>query len=358
MFSPDANKNRAAAKEALQALNGGDLKELCSMFELSAGISRSDRISRLLGLGEKSYTRLVRLSRLVLFGYCAEDYVSVRVLKDILSVLGLNASGSKHEMFMGAVTRDKSPAPSMLAIMDTPGIRKTYKCILGKPPIESESGLRDEMLQWLDFKPYMKEVEAAKPITYAGISLPPMLQQTEEPVTNPSPRLNGNSPDASHPESTHYDVAISYASEDETAAKLIFEAMQEAGLKVFFAPYEQAQLWGKKLSDYFKETYGGNTSYVLVLVSKHYALKDFPNFEFTVARDEALKRKEVFILPVRLDNTPMIGLHQDISYIEYSKVGAKGIAQLMRQKVSPKTPTTPRLESLKLHWPSFSKENR
>jgi len=358
MVSLDVNKNRVAAKDALQALKGGDLKELCSMFELPAGISRSDRISRLLALGEKSYDRLVRLSRLVSFGYCAEDYVSAREMKDILSDSGLYASGSKHEMFMDAVTRDRSPAAPMLAAMDITGIRKTYKCILGKPPIESESGLRDEILQWLDFKPYVKAVEAALPKTYPGRELASTLLQTDQPILVPPIPLIDGSPDTRYPTSTQYDVAISYASEDEKTAQEITEAMKEAGLRVFFAPYELAHLWGKKLSDAFKETYGGKASYVLVLISKHYALKDFTNFEFTIARDEARRRKEEFILPVRLDITPIIGLHSDVGYIDYSKGGAGEVARLIKQKVSARTPMIPRLSPTKSIWPAFSKENR
>ena len=357
VVSLEVNKNRAAAKDALHVLKGDDLKRLCRMFELPAGTSRSGRISRLLGLGEESYTRLVKLSRLVSFGYCAQNYVSVREMKDILSDFGLSASGTKHEMFMSAVTRDKSPAPPILAIMDVTGIRKTYKWLLGKPPIESESELVNEILRWLDFKPYVEAVEAALPKTYPGLHLPPTLLQTDQPIFKPI-TLSLGSPDSSYPASTQYDVAISYASEDETTAKEIAEAMKETGLKVFFAPYEQAQLWGKKLSDVFGETYGGKASYVLVLVSKHYAQKDFTNFEFIIARDEARRRKDEFILPVRLDNTPIVGLHSDVGYIEYNKVGAKEVARLMKQKVSAKTPIIPRLKTPTLQWPSLSKENR
>jgi hypothetical protein len=358
MVSLDVNKNRAAAKDALQALKGGDLKELCGMFELSAGISRSDRISRLLALGEKSYTRLVRLSRLVSFGYCAENYVSAREMKDILTDSGLYASGSKHEMFMDAVTRDRSPAAPTLATMDITGIRKTYKCILGKPPIESESGLRDEILQWLDFKPFLKAVEAALPKTYPGRELPTALLQIDQPIIVPPIPLSDGAPDIRNSTSTQYDVAISYASEDEKTAEEIAEAMKEAGLRVFFAPYARAQLWGEKLGDYFKKTYGSDASYVLLLVSKHYFSKDFPNYEFTIALGEARRRKEVFILPVRLDSTPIIGLLSDIHYIEYSKEGPDEIARFVKQKVSAKTPIIPQLTPRKLQWPSLSKENR
>jgi hypothetical protein len=276
-------------------------------------------------------------------------------MKDNLSSQGLSVSGTKHEMFIDAVTRDISPAPPMLDAMDITGIRKTYKCLFGKPPIKSESGLRNDMLAWLDFT---MPTEVAAPSTYPGIYVPPTLFHTQDSLIAPLILpLSGDSTDASRRSSTKHDVAISYASEDEANAKAIAEAMKEAGLRVFFAPYEQAQLWGKKLSDAFKEDYASRAMFVLVLVSQHYALKDFTNFEFTIARDEARKRKEEFILPVRLDQTPIVGLHSDVGYIDYGKVGAKEVARLMKQKVTARTPIIPTLRSTKLHWPDLTKKD-
>lgn len=339
-------------------LTGDDLKALCGMFELPVGISRSGRIARLLDMGRNSYPRLVQLSRLISLGNCVEDHVSARTIKDVLSItFGLSSSGSKHEMLINAVTSDKFPAAQMLAVIDAGGIRKIYKQLLGKHPIEPEPELKKEVLRWLDFKAYVEPVEAASPKTYPGLYLPPIPLHVDEPISKPSASLSLDSPDTAHEASTQYDVAISYAGEDETAAKEIAEAMKDTGLKVFFAPYEQAHLWGKKLSDAFKEAYGSKARYVLVLISKHYALKDFTNFEFTIARDEARKRREEFILPVRLDQTPIIGLHSDVGYIDYGKVGAKEVARLMKEKVTARTPIIPILSHTKLLWPSLTKKN-
>jgi hypothetical protein len=352
------DRNLLEANDALDELKGGDLSELCRMFELSVGGSLVERITRLLAMGERSYTRLIRVSRQVYFGYCAEDHVSTREMKIVAQELGVPASGSKHEMFMNAVIKDKSPVPKMLAIMDIADVRKVYKCLFDRHPIDSESVLKEEIQRWLNFEPYKEEIEMAKPTTYAGASLPTIVRQTDESFLEASSSANAGSSVPSPLVLVRNDVAISYAGEDETVAHEIAEAMKGVGLRVFFAPFEQANLWGKKLSDAFRESFGSKATYVLVLVSKHYALKDFTNFEFTIARDEARKRKEEFILPVRLDNTPIIGLHSDVAYIEYSKVGAKEVARLVRQKMLARSPIIPRLKPTRIQWPSLVRDKR
>jgi len=358
VVSLKVDRNMIEAKNALCVLRGNDLSELCRMFELPVGGSRDERISRLLKMGEKGYTRLVRVARQVSFGYCAEDYVSAREMRVIVLGLRLSASGNKHEMFMNAVINDKSPIPNMLATMDIKGVRKTYKRLLGRPPIDSESVLKEEISRWLNFEPYREPVEAARPKTYPGPFLPPMVRQTEEPLSEPSNQRSVTPSDDSQPVPTAYDVAISYAGEDETIAKEIAEAMKGVGLRVFFAPFEQANLWGKKLSDAFREAFGAKAIFVLVLVSKHYPRKDFTNFEFTIARDEARKRKEEFILPVRLDNTQIIGLHPDIHYVDYEKHQAKGVAKLMAQKMSDKTQGVHESKPWKFDWRALTKSGR
>lgn len=314
---------RKVAIDSLKSLRGRDLSVLCEIFVLPTSGSNRNKISRLLELGKASDERLVRLARLVRFGYCAEDFLTSRNMDEILISLGLRTRGSKHEMFMGAVMNDKSPASAMMASMEVRGVRNTYKCIFDKSPIDDSSRLVREIDSWLDYRspdrlPAPPRTRAGPPLSQSSEMLPapPVIEPPLEDVT-----LRG------------YDVAISYAGEDEIVARELAEKMAIVGVKTFFAPYHKAQLWGKSLSDVLKTTYGEKATYVLVLVSKHYAVKDFTNFEFTIARDEARKRKEEFILPVRLDVTPLIGLHPDVYYLDYHGMGAERIAQLVREKL-------------------------
>lgn len=130
-----------------------------------------------------------------------------------------------------------------------------------------------------------------------------------------------------------YDVAISYANEDREVAEQIAIKSQKKGISVFFDKFYKSDLWGKSLSKWFKKTYAKSSRFVLVLVSQYYPVKDWANFEFDIAREEEKKRKEEFILPVRLDNTIILGLPRDKAYLDFNKEGLNGIVNYLFQKV-------------------------
>ncbi len=312
-------EGRTDVINALEGLSGGDLGVLCEIFVLPKSGSNSDKTSRILEIGGASDERIVRFARLVRFEHCAEDHVTSRHMDEIQHSAGLRGSGSKHDIFMEILLNDVSPASAMMAKMDARGIRSTYKCIFDKVPIAGVKVLISEINSWLAYKSPGKEREQS--LTRVGFdsgtSSAPAV--TEEPAKYSSP--------------TRYDVAISYAGEDEVIARELAEALGRVDIVTFYAPYHKARLWGRSLNDELKTTYGKKATYVLVLVSRHYAVKDFTNFEFTIARDEARMRKEEFILPVRLDDTPLIGLHPDVFYLDYRQMGVEQIAQLIRDKM-------------------------
>ena len=72
---------------------------------------------------------------------------------------------------------------------------------------------------------------------------------------------------------------------------------------------------GKKLTHFFQDVYGPKARFVIVLISKYYPIKDWTDFEFSIARGEAKKRKEEFILPVRLDDTNfLVVFHHQLKF--------------------------------------------
>ncbi|MHA2474771.1 MAG: TIR domain-containing protein [Promethearchaeota archaeon] len=131
-----------------------------------------------------------------------------------------------------------------------------------------------------------------------------------------------------------WDVAISFAGEDRQIAEKLANKFRSHGIKVFYDEFYKSKLWGKNLSNYFRKVYGPKSRYVIPLVSKHFPVKDWTNFEFSIARDEAKARKSEFILPIRLDNTKIFGLQDDIAYIDYSKEGIDGIVEIFVSKLS------------------------
>ena len=130
-----------------------------------------------------------------------------------------------------------------------------------------------------------------------------------------------------------HDVAISYTSEDGEIAEQIAQALRKKGVAVFYDKFYKEDLWGKNLSAWFKKKYGKSSRFVLVLISHHYPIKDWTNFEFSIARAEEKKRKVEFILPVRLDNTNIPGLPSDKAYLDFKKEGLNEVVNCLVQKV-------------------------
>lgn len=132
---------------------------------------------------------------------------------------------------------------------------------------------------------------------------------------------------------TKYDIALSFAGEDRHIVEPIAEDLKKHSISVFYDEFEKGNLWGKDLSDYFKSTYAENTRYVIPFISEHYPNKDWTNFEFSVAHGEAKKRDCEFTLPVRIDDTLVVGLPSTVGFLDYRTEGKDGIVKAILSKL-------------------------
>jgi hypothetical protein len=82
-----------------------------------------------------------------------------------------------------------------------------------------------------------------------------------------------------------WDLAISYASEDEKLAAAIHKGLKSR-FRVFFAADEEAYLWGEQLSDALPKLYGERSRFVLVISSSAYLAKYWPRVEFQAAKQK------------------------------------------------------------------------
>lgn len=131
-----------------------------------------------------------------------------------------------------------------------------------------------------------------------------------------------------------FDIAISFASEDRKIAEELAKRLKVRGVRVFYDRFFKGTLWGKDLTKYFQEAYGPKTKYVVLLLSKHYPVKKWTGFEFSIMREEAERRKTEFILPVKLDGTEMKGVKKDVAYLDYREEGIVGIVNCLMEKIS------------------------
>ena len=158
-------------------------------------------------------------------------------------------------------------------------------------------------------------------LKYMHNSFETMLINVPISITNPIKIFN-------------HDIALSFAGEDRSIAVKIARSLKSKGIDVFFDKFYQSDLWGKNLSDYFKEEYGKKARYVVPLISKNYVVRDWANFEFSIARDEAKSRKSEFILPLMLDDTKVFGLPPTIGFIDLRREGISTAVKLLIEKLS------------------------
>lgn len=130
-----------------------------------------------------------------------------------------------------------------------------------------------------------------------------------------------------------FDVALSYAGEDRNVAKRLARALQRGGFGVFFDKDSKAVIWGKR-AEYFEHVYGPGSRYVIPLLSEHYRNKEWCQFELDVACKEAKRRRDEFLLPVRLDGTRQPGIFPDCFYADLREDSIPTLVNMLKQKVT------------------------
>lgn len=130
-----------------------------------------------------------------------------------------------------------------------------------------------------------------------------------------------------------FDVALSFAGEDREYVEEISEQLKAAGMRVFYDTNYQADMWGEDLVEYLDQVYRVKARYAIIFVSRHYAEKMWPRHERRSALARALEQGTAYVLPVRLDDTPLDGLRPTIGYIDARRVGQEGIVSTALNKI-------------------------
>jgi pimeloyl-ACP methyl ester carboxylesterase len=130
-----------------------------------------------------------------------------------------------------------------------------------------------------------------------------------------------------------YDIAISFAGEDRPVAEKLALFLVTKGLSIFYDEYEQANLWGKDLYVHLSKIYKDEAKYCLILVSEHYAKKQWTNHERRAAQARAFVESSEYILPLRLDDARVDGILETVGFLDYRKVPEEQIVDSLVRKV-------------------------
>ena len=102
-----------------------------------------------------------------------------------------------------------------------------------------------------------------------------------------------------------FDVAISFAMENEELADTVYHYLKAEGLSVFYAPAPECQsiLSGENQREIFYRIFGLESKYVILLVSKYYVEKQVPMEEARIAFSK--HGGDASVIPIYLDKTEL-----------------------------------------------------
>jgi TIR domain len=132
--------------------------------------------------------------------------------------------------------------------------------------------------------------------------------------------------------SKKYQIAISVAEDDLSVASSIATSLKKIGITYYLYTEHQAKNWGEHILKISLDTYGAEAQYVLMITSKIFVEKYWANIERQIV-DIFKPEKKVYMLQLRLDDTPVDGLSKHIVYQKWNNDPDR-IAALLQYKLN------------------------
>ena len=130
-----------------------------------------------------------------------------------------------------------------------------------------------------------------------------------------------------------FDIGLSFASEQRDYVERVAEELNYRGVRVYYSAYDQANLWGRDLGEYFREVFQDKCRYCIVFASKEYATKMWPTFELENALKKTTESHKDYILPVRFDQTIIPGIPYTLGYLDAHSYTPVQISRLAAQRL-------------------------
>lgn len=150
-----------------------------------------------------------------------------------------------------------------------------------------------------------------------------------------------------------YDIAISFAGENRNTAEDIAGKLKANGVRVFYDKYEEAHLLGMDLYEHLHDVYSNKAKCCMMLISQYYVDKAWTTHERKSVQERALLESGPYIIPVRLDDTPVPGLRSTVAYFDLRTRSVDALIDLMLQKLGKEQGSKTQQQDF-FHSPSYN----
>ena len=142
--------------------------------------------------------------------------------------------------------------------------------------------------------------------------------------------------------SHQFDIALSFATENQTLVEKVYHYLRAEGFRVFFAPSPEGQAFisGKNQREVFYQIFGREAAYVALFVTRDYIRKDVPMEEASIALTKRAGTDTV--IPIYVDGTLLPADLLDPKQTNYFPSGNPvAIAAHLSARCAPPEPPAP-----------------
>ena len=132
-----------------------------------------------------------------------------------------------------------------------------------------------------------------------------------------------------------FDVALSFAGEDRALVEDVIERLRSSEIRIFYDQDQSIESWGEDLVEYLTNVYQNRARYALIFISQPYSEKMWTNLERRSVLARAVRQRSAYILPVRLDDTPLPGLLPTLAHLDIRSLGVDGLVEAILNKIGP-----------------------
>lgn len=133
-------------------------------------------------------------------------------------------------------------------------------------------------------------------------------------------------------ETHEFDFAISFAGPQRKIAARLAQCLAEHRFCVFYDNSYRGRLLGRRLDRDFKWIFGAGTLFFVPIVSEAYVERPWPQLEWSVAKQESDRRASEFILPLRIDDSLLLGLPEHIGYLDLREYSIEEAVVILSSK--------------------------